>query len=473
MFTRASLAVVVLLLTGCPGGGGGSGSGGGSGATGGGSGGSSGGGRGGGMAAFDGGYTRYLPASHNAFGHRALSIAGKILVGGEGLQLDGGTNVDFFAARFNKTGAGVTLDPSYGDTQGMSFTDFDGGMITIFNRNFDTAFDLQPADNGFHLVGTAEGLFDHTKSNAAIATVDGNGHLITSVGTGGKTVLRVSNAGTDFETFWMSATPAAVDGRFYVSGFIFNGGGRGEDIVVARYNANLSLDVTFTGGSGAGVITDHGSDGERGNFVFDRAGGGVITGGGDRFTVAAYDQAGNPDTTFATAGLYQSPGRLFSAAQASNGDLVLAGGRTESSTDGGSDTTSLKVVRLTSAGAPVATFGTAGVMEVVLPNDPLAQVRGAAFQGDDLILYVVVNIAQGGLIRIKPNGTVDHTLAGADPAGVRPIAVRLPLFSSISIDAAHHLTVDGNEAIITDSNLVKVDAAGNLDNIFALIREPL
>ncbi len=204
---------------------------------------------------------------------------GKIVVVGEVFGI--GTD-DFGLARYNPNG---TLDTSFG-TGGGVFTDFASG------DDFGFAVALQ-TDGKIIAAGTA---FNGATNDFALARYNANGTLDTSFGTGGIVT-------TDFASGGDSALGVAIqpDGRIVAVGL----GGTGLlDFVLARYNANGTLDTSF--GTGGLVTTDFSPGFGRAHAVAIQGDGKIVvagaSGGGITFTVGRYNSNGSIDTTFGTAG---------------------------------------------------------------------------------------------------------------------------------------------------------------------------
>ena len=173
---------------------------------------------------------------------RALVIDGdgKLVAAGYSDTGDGG---DFALARYN-TGGG--LDTSF-DTDGMVTTDFDADM--------DRATGLLIQDDGLIVVvgeayTTASGGQDF-----ALARYQAGGALDGGFGTGGK-VVSDFNGGDDRA----GAVVFQPDGKLLVAGTAYQGA-TGDDLAVARYNSDGSLDsAVFGAGGKTSVDFDTGQD---------------------------------------------------------------------------------------------------------------------------------------------------------------------------------------------------------------------
>lgn len=153
----------------------------------------------------------------------------------------------FALARYKMDGS---LDPAFG-TGGKATADFSG------SGSGASAVAVVPG--GLIIAAGIVVAPDATRINFALARFQANGSLDNSFGTGGKVV-------TDFSAKDDIATAMALqkDGRILVAGYqvstvMSNNNARRErmearDFLLARYNANGSLDTGF--GAGGSVVTD-------------------------------------------------------------------------------------------------------------------------------------------------------------------------------------------------------------------------
>jgi uncharacterized delta-60 repeat protein len=232
----------------------------------------------------------------------ALQPDGKIVAAG-------GSSPDGFCcqvalARYNPDGS---LDPS-----------FDGdGKLTTFVGGATTANAVAVQGDGKILVA---GSF--VFGNAfVVARFNGDGSLDRSFGSGGQVL-------TLFEGFGTHATSLAIqaDGKILVAG----AGGAGNDFILARYNTDGSPDTSF--GSLGTIATDFGGfDGA--NSVALQSDGKIVAAGGgaERFVLARYNADGSLDPGFGVGGraTVQFFGENIETANAlaiqQNGKIVAAG----------------------------------------------------------------------------------------------------------------------------------------------------
>ncbi|MBK8465040.1 MAG: InlB B-repeat-containing protein [Chloracidobacterium sp.] len=256
----------------------------------------------------------------------ALQPDGKIVTVGYSNQF----NTDFGAARYHPDGA---IDTTFSG---------DGKVTTDIDSSFDVAYSvaIQP-DGKIVAAGTSGDSFAVVRYNtdgSLDTTFDGDGKVVTAFG-------------TDDEGRSVAIQP---DGKIVVAGSSWTG--FGYDFAFVRYNADGSLDTTF---SGDGKVT-------------------IGTG----FTEMAYSVA------------IQADGKIVAAGYTFNGTRVFG------------------LYRLTSNGAPDFTFdGDGRVATSVLGEHDEA--RAVAIQPDGKI--VAGGISQNGtsnnfaVVRYNSNGSLDTT----------------------------------------------------------------
>jgi uncharacterized delta-60 repeat protein len=248
-----------------------------------------------------------------------------------------------------------------------------------------------------------------------------DGSFDNSFGTGGKVTTPIGSGNDE-------GTNVAIqsDGKIVVTGSSFNASGN-TDYVVIRYTSAGAVDSTF--GTNGIVTTDINSyDIPEGIAINSTTGAITIagtsnsnysllgnhhTGNGD-FTVVRYTSSGALDGSFGTGGIATfdissgSADAAHSLAVQPDGKLIVAGTtvRTVNNKD-------VVVIRLTTAGAPDASFGTGGIAienyDGVNSDDDC---RSVAVQSDGKIVI-------GGSVDAFPNTT-----------GLNPIGLMLMRFTT-------------------------------------------
>jgi uncharacterized delta-60 repeat protein len=180
-----------------------------------------------------------------------------------GVTSNGATGQDFAVTRLNPDG---TLDGA-----------FSGDGTLVFNFNSGARADIARAvaiqpDGKIIVAGEADvsgfGNFD-----IVLARLNPDGTFDTSFGNGGRVVTGLPNNRADFGR----ALALQTDGRVVVAGYS-NRPTSGDDFVVARYNADGSLDTAF---DGDGIVTTDilTNREDRASSVALQPGGGIVVAG--------------------------------------------------------------------------------------------------------------------------------------------------------------------------------------------------
>lgn len=321
----------------------------------------------------------------------ALQSDGKIVAVG---SCENQFNDDFAVIRYSANG---TLDTTFGS----------GGKVsTAFGSSHDVAFGVAVQGDGrIVVVGRS-----HNGSNQdiAIARYLQNGGLDTTFGSGGRVTTAIGSSND-------VANSVAVqsDGKIVVAGYVSIGGY--NDFAVVRYNANGTLDSTF--GVGGKVSTDFSSQSDSAYAVTLQSDGkilvaGIALNGVNDLAVARYDADGSLDSTFGIGGKVTTAlgsGFDFASSIAVQGDgkIVVAG-----YTQNGANN-DIALVRYQSNGTLDAAFGSGG--KVVTPVGGGSEGRGLALQSNGKIVVVgsaYIDAASRddiATVRYNANGTLDST----------------------------------------------------------------
>ena len=265
----------------------------------------------------------------------------------------GGTFADFVVARFNTDG---TLDTTF-DSDGKVSTDVGGG----FAQEEALGVAIQP-DGKIVVAGYTD------RTNVAVVRYNPDGSLDPSFGTGG-----IVKSGVTGQAHDVIVQP---DGKIVVAGHVsLDDDDDFADFLVARYNADGTLDPSF--GDGGQTSTDFGgvtNEGE--NIVLQPDGALVVSGSAldpgsnsvDHHTdVARYIPNGALDTSFGNLGKTTLEDSLVGNDLALQpvGNLLLVG-EVPGPPAGPlpSTVTEFSIVRLDRSGALDITFGTVGAANV-------------------------------------------------------------------------------------------------------------
>lgn len=379
----------------------------------------------------------------------ALQPDGKILVVGTGL---GPTGADFAVARYNTDGS---LDPTFsGD--GIQITDVDGSFEDA------NGVTVQP-DGKIIVVGVTGstddfGLVRYNADGSLDTTFSGDGKLTTDFGV-------ISSDGG-------AAVVVQPDGRI-----VAVGGGTGAanvDFAVARYDADGSLDTTFSedgkqttdfGGSGS-------DNGEGAAGVALQPDGKIVAAGaggpGLDFALARYQTDGSLDATFSGDGTQSTDfgpksGGASGLGLQADGRIVAAGAG-----NGGED---FAVARYGADGALDSTFSGDGKVTTDFAGS-VDQAKGVALQADGNIIAaggatndsrdVALVRYEGGGVSVIPDTTSPETTISEGPAQGASTADATPTFSFSSSEGGSTFAcrVDGGAPFACSSPYTLPGLAG-------------
>ncbi len=427
-----------------------------------------------------------------AFFERANGVA---LQGDGKIVAVGGGGGDFALARYNSNGS---LDTSFsGD--GKQTTDFggfdeaagvavqgDGKIVAVgsagedftiarYNTNgsLDTSFSgdgKQTTGDFFEATGVAlqgDGKIVAVGSGTggfALVRYNPNGSLDTSFSGDGK---QTTDFGTDFD----EATGVALqpDGKVVAVGF---SNGR---FALARYNANGSLDVSFSGDGKQ--TTDFGTAFDEATGVALQPDGRIVVGGftgfaGGRFALARYNPDGSLDMSFSGDGKQTTsfPGfdEAAGVALQPDGKVVAVGG---TGADEGCGANDFALARYNPNGSLDTSFSGDGKQTTNFGESDGA--AGVALQSDGKI--VVVGRTGGSecstshhddfaLARYNPDGSLDTSFSG-DGKQTTDFGGDFDGAAAVALQANGKIVVVG----VTDGGgaLARYNPNGSLDTTFS------
>jgi uncharacterized delta-60 repeat protein len=377
----------------------------------------------------------------------ALQADGKIV-------MVGGTFVDFILARFNTDGS---IDRSFG-VDGKVTTDMGSGL-----RQEEALAVAIQGDGKIVVVGQAA--IDATPpapdlpSTFAIARYNSDGSLDTGFGTGGKVSGSVNGIAR--------AVAIQPDGKIVLVGDFeleLSNGVFVSDVVVARFNANGSLDLPF-GTSGTGqVATDIGGVANSGrNLVLQPNGAIVVSGtpqcsqpGCEHTDVVRYNANGTLDASFGSGGKVTLSGLDVGQGlvRQADGKLVLVGTLVQPVAPA---TSRFVLMRLDAVGNPDASFGTAGTASTALSENAAA--GGIALQADGKLVVVGTRALSPNpnfiVARYNGDGSLDTGFANA---------------GTLSIDFFGFEDVGENVLVQPDGRIVVGGLARNFVDGYGLAR---
>ena len=270
----------------------------------------------------------------------AIQSDGKIVVAG--YTLNGTNNNDFAIARFNTNGS---PDNTF-DGNGMLTTDF------IFSDDYAGSVAIQ-GDGKIVVAGYSYIYSPVTVEHLAVSRYNPDGSLDNSFAADGKLEGISKQGQTRFNT-----TAVQTDGKIVTAGLTWNGSN--YDFAVARYNINGKPDSTFS--DDGKQITDFGATDEAVSIAIQNDGKIVVAGNSDtQFAIVRYNADGSLDNTFSGDGKLTASLGFADACQSvalqSDGKIVVAG-YTYINPD--YDSSEYAIARFTTNGSPDNTFGENG-----------------------------------------------------------------------------------------------------------------
>ncbi len=296
------------------------------------------------------------------------------------------------------------LDPTFGSS-GLVTTDLQNGSS-------DLAWGIAIQSDGKIVAVGSSVAPTRVDPDFAIARYDTDGSLDSSFGNGGLVFTDFANHSDD--------TPVAVaiqsDGRIVVVGDSNPSGN--DDVALARYNADGSLDPSF--GTGGLVTTNFNGGSDRAYDLAIQAGGKIIVLGatdsyGGSYLVARYNSDGTLDASFGDAGWTDlALGQATSVgrprvALTDTGQIIAV---FTSPAHGGD----FEVTRLTSGGILDLSFGNGGETTTDINNDSPDSVSALGILPDGKIVVGGTTLANTegapgnfALARYTGNGALDSS----------------------------------------------------------------
>ncbi len=299
-----------------------------------------------------------------------------------------GSASDFALTRHNSDGS---LDTSFG-TNGIAVTDFGGAD----DKAYDEA--LLP-DGGIVAVGVADPA-GFLKGDFGIARYNPDGTLNTSFGTGGIVTTDIRGDADQAE-----AVAVQPDGKIVVAGLTATVAGRITDFALARYNPDGTLDQSF--GSHGIVTTDISGDDAAVDLGIQADGKITLVGtAGEQIALARYTPNGSLDLSFGTNGtaIYPGFGEARGLAVTPNGDIFIAG-------DSGGD---FLLLSYRSDGTLNPGFGSAGTVTTdISGSGDFAENVAIDAQGRIILVGRATSstILDMALARYNPDGSLDPSFA--------------------------------------------------------------
>ncbi len=263
------------------------------------------------------------------------------------------------------------------------------------------------------------------------------------------------------------------DGKIVVAGSSYNGSN--DDFALVRYNANGTLDNTFSGDGK--LTTSIGSQYDEAYAVAIQGDGKIVAAGSSYnstnpdFALVRYNANGTLDNTFSGDGKLTTPiGSQYDEAHALvvqvNGKITVAGFSSNGSNY------DFALVRYNADGTLDNTFNLTGKVTTAIGSGT-DRAQAEAIQGDGKI--VAAGSSYNGssndfaLVRYNTDGTLDNTFSG-DGKLTTSIGVRDDVANAVAIQGDGKIVAAGSSILGTydDFALVCYNVDGTLDNTFNL-----
>lgn len=254
-------------------------------------------------------------------------------------------------------------------------------------------------------------------------------------------------------------------------------GGSSSDFMVARYDADGTIDETFGGGDGL-VTTDiaGGADAAFGAALLSDGRivvvGSARVGSNDDFAVVRYQANGEVDTSFGTLGktttdFFTRRDRAFAVAVQADGKIVVVGDTGVSATN-----TDFGVARYDANGLLDLSFGGAGTGKVNtdiadkvdIAKNVVIESAGSILVTGPITMGTSSALEHAGLARYTPAGALDASLG---PDGTLSIA-DLSLGEGLALQADGRILVAGNTDVAGDTHfaVMRLEKSGAPDVSF-------
>ena len=355
--------------------------------------------------------------------------------------------------------AGICLVPaiSYAQDGSLDLTfSSDGKVTTAIGGSNDYGFTVAIQNDGKIVV--AGETFNGSDADFGLVRYNSDGTLDNSFDTDGKVT-------TDFGAMDNSSESVVIqaDGKIIVAGVSYNG--TNNDIALARYNTDGSLDNTFD--SDGKVITPIGTGSDYGKAITIQSDGKIlVTGSSSGNTVLVrYNTDGSLDNTFDTDGKVTTDfggsgdiGR--SIAIQSDGKILVAG-------DGGN--IQFALARYNNDGSLDNTFDADGKVLTAFGSEDRA--HSIAIQGDGKIIAAGVSLngtnRDFAIARYNIDGSLDNTF-DSDGKAITAVGSSYDKGSSVAIQVDGKILVAGesDNGSNYDFALVRYNTNGSLDNTF-------
>ena len=288
-----------------------------------------------------------------------------------------------------------------------------------------------------------------SNSNFLLARFNANGSIDSTFGSGGYVTTDFAG-GTD----WAEDLKVQADGKIVLVGRTFNG--TSFDVGVVRYLADGTLDSSF--GSGGKVSTDVGTSSADYGTAIDLQSDGklVVAGWGNAagttdFYVLRYNTNGTLDASFGTGGVSTTAiGTSGSLSDFALDVAVRSDGKIYATGYSSNQGNNFSVIRLNSNGSLDGTFGSGGIVDVNFGGSSMDRASALAIHGSTVVVAGLSN---------QP-GTIAAALLRLDDRGM--LDTQLKPVDTLGGTVGY---VEGSPAIVLDPDAKIFDLELNaIDN---------
>lgn len=358
-----------------------------------------------------------------------------------------------------------TLDPGFGT----------GGIVTTAIGTTSSIGDIIVQPDGKPVVA---GLYVNGVNgfDFALARYNYDGTPDNSFGTGGVATLVAGNTYGGLNSIALQ-----TDGKIVAAGYI--DGGANKDIVVARFTANGTPDISF--GTG-GMVISHVDDFD--DFSYDvlvqpdgkilAAGhyNGTSTGFNSAIALLRFNANGTPDNSFGTNGIVTAlvgPSHTFLAAITlqADGKILVAG---NSMVDNTSSYEDFIILRFNSNGSPDNSFDGDGRLLFGMGNNARDELKSIVVRPDGKILAAgqtnnISTINRYVVCQLNVNGSFDNGFGTNGILVVDPQAADYNFLADMFLQPDGKLLICGTNsttAAITDFIMYRFLPSGLADPVF-------
>lgn len=340
-----------------------------------------------------------------------------------------------------------------------------GRTVLSFSSGNDSVEDMVLQPDGKIVIAATIGFYPGISVSGGVTRLKADGTVDTNFGSSGRSVLTVAGFNTRVE-----GVALQPDGKVVVCGSAFDAAGNGT-ILLARYLVNGELDLSF--GTAGKVLTQVGQNSNALDSAIQSNGKIVIVGIANRdFLIARYNADGSLDSSFGSNGIFQNTfgpvGALASDVELLSDGRILATGYISDNPQ------QIAIVRYLSTGQLDTSFDLDG--KVTVSFAPGINVGfDSAIQPDGKIVVSGYHSADStatfpALVRLNDNGSLDSSFGVGGKVTVQAGTLG-GIFYSIGLDPANKIVAVGSARDLARPNnqdffVSRFNNNGSLDPTF-------